>query len=221
MGHAYSAYQQSYASYYALRKAGASKKKALWYGGTMGLIFQTPIEIFDGLYEGWGFSWSDMLANTLGSALLISQEALFDEQILLMKFSYAPSPYAAYYPPLGEKPLEQFFYDYNGHTYWLSGNLKKMTGLEIFPNWLNIAVGYSGNGMLKEFENPAFYRGEVLPYFSRDRQFLLSLDVDFTRIPTQKKWLRVIFRAANMIKVPFPAIEYNKSEGFVMRAFYF
>ena len=74
-GHTYSAYQQSYASYYALRKAGVSKKTAFLYGGTLGLIFQTPMEISDGLYEGWGFSLSDMLANTLESALLISQEA--------------------------------------------------------------------------------------------------------------------------------------------------
>jgi VanZ family protein len=220
-GHAYTAYQQSYASYYALRKAGVSKRKALLYGGTLGIIFQTPIEIFDGLYEGWGFSWSDMLANTLGSALVISQEALFDEQVVLMKFSYASSPYAAYYPPLGETPLEQFFYDYNGHTYWLSGNLKKMSGLAIFPDWLNIAIGYSGNGMLKEFENPTTYQGNPLPVTNRHRQFLLSLDVDFTRIPVQKRWLKALFRAANMVKVPFPALEYNKIEGFKMRPFYF
>lgn len=39
--------------------------KELIYGGPIGLIFQTPIEIFDGLYEKWGYSWPDMAANTI------------------------------------------------------------------------------------------------------------------------------------------------------------
>lgn len=54
-GHAYVAYHESYIAYYALRWAGVDKKRALIYGGLAGIIFQTPIEVFDGLYEGWGF----------------------------------------------------------------------------------------------------------------------------------------------------------------------
>jgi hypothetical protein len=220
-GHAFTAYRESAAAYRALRSAGVSKKKALLYGGPMGLVFQTPIEIFDGLYEGWGFSWSDMIANTFGSALFMAQEVAFDQQILLMKFSYSPSPYAAYYPPLGDTPVEQFFYDYNGHTYWLSANINSIVENSWVPDWLNVAVGFSGNGMLKEFENPSTYRGEALPEFIRHRQYILSLDIDFSRIHTDRKWLKIILRAANLIKVPFPALEYNKIEGFVFRPLYF
>ena len=220
-GHAFTAYRESYAFYHGLRKAGVNKKKALLYGGSMGLIFQTPIEIFDGMYEGWGFSWSDMAANTFGSALFIGQELLFDEQLILMKFSYAPSPYAAYYPPLGENPIQQFFYDYNGHTYWLSANMNSTFGTDIFPDWLNFACGYGANGMLREFDNPSYYRGEALPDFTRNRQFLFSLDVDFTRIPTDKKWLKTVFRGLNMVKVPFPAFEYSSENGLQFKPFYF
>jgi uncharacterized protein YfiM (DUF2279 family) len=220
-GHAFTAYRESAAAYRALRSAGVSKKKALLFGGPIGLVFQTPIEIFDGLYEGWGFSWSDMIANTFGSALFMAQEVAFDQQILLMKFSYSPSPYAAYYPPLGDTPVEQFFYDYNGHTYWLSANINSIVENSWVPDWLNVAVGYSGNGMLKEFENPSTYRGEALPEFIRHRQYILSLDIDFSRIHTDRKWLKMILRAANLIKVPFPALEYNKIEGFVFRPLYF
>ncbi len=220
-GHAFTAYRESAAAYRALRSAGVSKKKALLFGGPIGLVFQTPIEIFDGLYEGWGFSWSDLIANTFGSALFMAQEVAFDQQILLMKFSYSPSPYAAYYPPLGDTPVEQFFYDYNGHTYWLSANINSIVENSWVPDWLNVAVGYSGNGMLKEFENPSTYRGEALPEFIRHRQYILSLDIDFSRIHTDRKWLKMILRAANLIKVPFPALEYNKIEGFVFRPLYF
>src|SRR5690606_12332168 len=38
-GHAYSAYWESYAAYHALRWAGLSKKKALIFGGPVGLVF--------------------------------------------------------------------------------------------------------------------------------------------------------------------------------------
>jgi hypothetical protein len=209
-GHAYGAYRESYATYYALRWAGLDKKKALIFGAPMGLILQTPIEIFDGMYEGWGFSWSDMVANTFGSALFTTQEMLFDDQLVLMKFSYSPSIYPKYHYILGETQLERFFYDYNGHTYWFSANIKKITGIRAIPGWLNFAVGYSANGMIKEFENPVTYRGEPFPHLKRYRQWLFSFDIDLSRVHTNKKWLRSIFRTVNLIKIPFPAVEVNR-----------
>jgi len=220
-GHAFTAYRESYAAYHALRWSGLSKKKALLYGGPMGLIFQTPIEVLDGMYEGWGFSWSDMGANAFGSALFVAQEVTFDEQIVLMKFSYSPSPYAKLHPTLGETHLESLFQDYNAHTYWLSFNLQKMTVSEKLPKWLNLAFGYSANGMIFEFFNPDFHDGKDLRGLVRHRQYLFSLDVDFSRIQTRKKWLQKVFRAVNLVKVPFPALEWNKVERFRVRPFYF
>ena len=55
-GHAFGAYQYSRKGYEALRWAGVSRKKALIFGGPLGIVLQSPIEIFDGLYEGYGFS---------------------------------------------------------------------------------------------------------------------------------------------------------------------
>lgn len=220
-GHAYAAYRQSYSAYYALRWAGLEKKKALIYGAPMGLVFQTPIEIFDGLYEGWGFSWPDMAANAFGTALFMTQEGLFNDQVFLMKFSYAPSEYPAYHHALGENPVESFFLDYNAHTYWLSGNLQQLTGSQKIPAWLNVAFGYSANGMIKEFENPTFYLGEPFPHLERYRQYLFSLDIDCTKIETHNKWVQKLLRAVNLIKVPFPALEYNRVDGMRFRPFYF
>jgi len=220
-GHAFGAYRESYSAYYALRWAGLDKKKSLLYGGTLGIIFQTPIEIFDGLYEGWGFSWTDMAANTLGSVLFITQEALFDEQVVMMKFSYSPSIYPEYHSILGEAHWERFFLDYNGHTYWLSGSMQTLTGIKSIPPWLNIAFGYSANGMIYEFDNPLYYQGQPFPYFERYRQFLFSLDINFSKIPTSNKWLKKTFRAINLLKVPFPTLEINKVNGMKFRGFYF
>jgi len=220
-GHAYSSYHESYNAYYALRWAGLSKKKALVYGGCLGMLFQAPIEIFDGLYEGWGFSWYDIIANNLGSVLFITQEAILDEQFVLMKFSYSPSGYPKYHSILGDNQFESFFFDYNGHTYWLSVNLKSITKWEKLPKWLNFAFGYSGNGMIKEFENPEYYMGEPFPHLDRYRQYVFSLDIDLSRIPVKKTWLKKTFRFINLIKIPFPAIEINKADKIKFYPIYF
>ncbi|MDF1551347.1 MAG: hypothetical protein P1P88_26230 [Bacteroidales bacterium] len=55
-GHAFGAYVESYIGYYSLRKIGVSKTNSLIFGGSLGLVLQTPIEIMDGIHEGWGFS---------------------------------------------------------------------------------------------------------------------------------------------------------------------
>ena len=220
-GHAYVSYWESSAAYHALRWAGVDKKKAFLWGGPVGFIAQAPIEIFDGLYEGWGFSWWDMAANAFGAALFTAQQAALDEQLVLMKFSYSPSVYPDYHSYLGETHFERFFLDYNGHTYWFSANLNGITGLERIPSWLNIALGYSANGMIKEFENPLYYQGKPFPHLERYRQYLFSVDIDFSRIETNKKWLGTFLRAVNRLKVPFPALEYNRVDGIVFRPLYF
>jgi hypothetical protein len=213
LGHSYAAYFESYVCYHWLRRAGVPKNKALLYGGTMGLILQTPIEIFDGMYEGWGFSWGDMAANAAGSALLIGQELLFNEQVFRHKFSFSKSEYfeqANGY--LGNSVFESFFYDYNSHTHWLSVNANRLFLYDKLPPWINISVGYSAGGMFGEFENRQYYRGARLPNVDRTRQFLLSLDIDWEKIPTDSRFLKGLFKGLNFIKLPFPAIEINSQK---------
>lgn len=220
-GHAFAAYHESYAAYYALRWAGMNKRKALILGGPIGLIFQTPIEIFDGMYKGWGFSWPDMIANAFGSALFMLQEGLFDRQVVFMKYSYSPSPYPKYHEALGRTHLERFFLDYNGHTYWFSINIKSLTGSSNIPAWLNISFGYSANGMIKEFENPSWYKGKPFPSLERYRQYVFSLDLDMTQIHTRKKWVRQMLSFVNLVKIPFPALEFNRVDKFRGHFIYF
>jgi hypothetical protein len=221
-GHAYGAYQYSRNGYEALRWAGIGHKKALWYGGPLGLILQTPIEIFDGIYEGYGFSKGDMIANAAGSALFMIQQGLLKDQTVKMKFSYSPSLYAQINPRgLGDTHLERFFMDYNGHTYWLSANFKQISSIKKIPDWLNIAVGYSGNGMLSEFTNRNYYNGAYIQPVERYRQWLLSLDVDFTKIKTKRKFLKGLFSVLNAVKIPFPALEYSRVNQLKVNPFYF
>ena len=84
------------------------KKNQLIYGATLGFVFLTTIEVLDGFSEEWGFSTGDIMANALGTGLLIGQELLWDEQRLQMKFSFMTSEYAANNPDkLGSTPLQQ------------------------------------------------------------------------------------------------------------------
>src|SRR5690606_18450101 len=154
--------------------AGFSRKEALWYGGTLGFVLQAPIEIMDGIHEGYGFSAGDMLANFIGSAMVVGQELIFKEQVARFKFSYSETGYSrranGY---LGTTSLNRILKDYNGHTYWLSVPVNKLIRNEILPDWLSISAGYGAKGMFGEFENISDYNGVQFPETIRYRQFLI------------------------------------------------
>ena len=214
-GHMFGSYVYSYIGYFGLLKLGATRKEALIFGSTLGFVLQFPIEIMDGLHEGYGFSWGDIVANTLGSALVFGQELLFREQVIKYKFSYWESEYSknsnGYY---GNTTMNRLFKDYNGHTYWFSVPFKKFVLKQSLPPWLSISFGYGANGMYGEFENITSYNGVAIPETERYRQYLLSLDIDWPKIKTNSKFLNVLFKGMTFIKLPFPTLEYNSKGQF-------
>lgn len=224
IGHITTAQHVGRAGIAALRWTGLEEKKAIWYGGSIGLVFLTSVEIFDGLSEEWGFSPGDFVANALGAGLAIGQESKWKEQRILTKWSYQASPYAQYRPELlGESGSERWLKDYNGQTYWLSLNLKStLLKNSNLPPWLNMAVGYSIEGYVGANRNPTENSdGELIPHFERYGQVYLSPDIDLSKIPTTSKFLRTILDALNFIKVPMPAIEHNRIDGFSFHWFQF
>lgn len=214
-GHMFGGYVYSYIGYFGLLKLGTSRKESLIFGSTLGFVLQFPIEIMDGLHEGYGFSWGDIAANTMGSALVFGQELLFREQVVKYKFSYWESEYSknanGYF---GQTTTNRLLKDYNGHTYWFSMPLTKFAFKQSLPPWLNIAIGYGANGMYGEFENISNYNGVSIPETERYRQYLLSLDLDWTKIKTNSGFLKVLFKGMTFVKLPFPALEYNSKGEF-------
>jgi hypothetical protein len=214
-GHMFGGYVYSYIGYFGLLKLGATRKEALMFGSSLGFVLQFPIEIMDGIHEGYGFSWGDIAANTMGSALVFGQELLFREQVVKYKFSYRESEYARNSNGLfGQTTMNRFLKDYNGHTYWLSMPLNKVVFRQTLPSWLNIAVGYGANGMYGEFKNATSFNGVVIPETERYRQYLLSLDIDWTRIKTNSRFLKSLFKGLTFVKLPFPTLEYNSKGQF-------
>ena len=223
-GHTTTAYHVGLIGYEALRLAGWDEKHSLIYGGPLGFLYLTTVEILDGLSAGWGFSWGDVTANALGTGLFMGQQALWHEQRISMKYSYHKTEFTQYRPDLyGTTLPENMLKDYNGQTIWLSFNIKSLflNNESKFPQWLNIALGYSADGMTGGFYNATHYKGNKIPEFTRTRQFVLSPDIDLTRIPVKNKYLKTALKVLSFIKIPMPAIMIDSQGNFNAYWLYF
>jgi uncharacterized protein YfiM (DUF2279 family) len=201
---------------------GMEKKKATWIGGTAGLAFLTTIEIFDGYSEEWGFSTGDMIANCAGTAMAISQELLWEDQRIKIKFSWHATDYAQYNPDLlGDDFPETLFKDYNGQTYWLSANISSFFPASKFPEWLNFSVGYGAEGMTSAGNEPSDSEIADTPDFERYRQFYIAPDIELSNLKVKSKLLKSVFGVFGFIKFPAPAIEINGNDQVKFHWLYF
>lgn len=198
-GHGFSGYLLSQKAGDSYRWSGV-KKSYPWIGFGIGMSYLGALEFMDAYNQGWGFSTYDVLANFSGGALYLSQELIFKKQLVLPKFSFFPSKYAAYRPEvLGKNFPEQLLKDYNGQTYWFSFPIGGFAPSVKKMNWLCLSLGYSVDQKLV---------GDQDAYldFRAARQFLVSLDIDLTRLPIKNPTLKKVLSQLNMIKIPFSAL---------------
>ncbi len=219
VGHMYSCYYEGVVGIDMLKWAGFSHRTSSIVGGAYGFFIQSGVEIFDGFSEAWGASTGDMIANALGASLVIGQSLAWDEQRIWMKLSFQPTEYASIRPDLlGGNYVESLFKDYNGQTFWLSGNIKSfLPEKSKFPAWLNLAFGYGINGFVSSDDNLFERDGQNFDYthITQSRQFYLSPDIDLTRIKTNNKALKIGLRLFNCLKFPLPGLAYdNKTRKF-------
>lgn len=193
--------------------SGISRNNSRLIGSLISFGYLSSFELMDGRAEEWGFSWSDIGANALGSGWYLWQDLTWKEQRIKLKFSAHLSPYAKYRPTvLGSTFAERLLKDYNGQTYWLSINPSMFLSDESsFPKWLSIAFGYSVEEKVNGMENDySIQHNSEIVEFSARRQYLVSLDIDLSRLPIKRQWLKTICNIFNHIKIPFPAIEFTK-----------
>ncbi len=216
VGHAWSTYQISEHTSKLWEWAGTDKKKAVIIGSISGMAYLSIIEILDGYSDKWGFSIPDIMANTSGAAFFLGQEMLWDEQRIRIKLSYHPVQYGELSGRandlFGSGKVEKLLKDYNGQTYWASINVKSFFPESRFPCWLNLALGYGAERMLggygnswKDAAGTVYSRTDIARY----KKFLLSADVDLTKINTKNKVLKTAFSLINVLKIPAPAISIN------------
>jgi hypothetical protein len=204
-GHFLSSYTASRILFGGFHSGGMSEMHSLILSSGLALAGISTIEVFDGFSSGWGASASDLAFNSAGVLLFAAQELAWNEQWVIPKISWHPTDFAHYRPDvLGSSLPERMMKDYNGHTIWLSLNLRSLTGADFLPPWLCLSPGYGAEGMISGYDDPS-----ITPYFKRYRQYYLSLDADLSKIKTRSKALNAVLKAINLVKVPFPGVEFS------------
>jgi len=214
--HSFAAFQMSRFFIQILIWQGVEEEQAKRVGVWSGVFFVSPIEILDGVSQGYGFSWYDILANVLGSAFLWIQFKLFGLVKFMPKFSFSPTDFSGMRKEmLGSSLMSQLFKDYNGQTYWICFSPNIFLRKPIFPDWLSLAIGYGGENLLGGHDN--VWRQEDkefdLSALHRYRQFYLSLDLNFQNMVEDKPWKRGLKFIVSCIKFPFPSIVYSTERG--------
>lgn len=198
-GHGLHAYFVSDLTTKAYRWAGVSGNESILYGSLTGWLWMLQIEIMDGFFADWGFSWGDLLANTAGAGFSALNQ-LYPEVFggLQPKISYQTSDALKNHTYLnGSKdPID----DYEGITFWLGINpyhYLPSSVQEDVPVWLRplgLAVGYSAEGIA------------VMPHGGK-REIFIGLDIDLRQIPVgESNFLKFLISELNFVRLPLPAV---------------
>ena len=202
LGHFTTSYYIGVLGIKSYKWAGFSERQSIWLGGMTGTFFQSAIEILDGFSNEWGASSGDLLANSLGSFLAISQALHWSEQKFMIKYSFKPSDISNSNTDLfGDSFIQKTLKDYNGQNYWLTFNFNNVfkTDFKLFPSWLNLALGHGANNMYSE--------NNSINNQKKYRQFLISLDINTNKLNISNKYLRSFLDLFGFIKIPMPTLE--------------
>ncbi|MBM76852.1 MAG: DUF2279 domain-containing protein [Crocinitomicaceae bacterium] len=215
VGHVCTAYQMNLNSYAIFSKFQENQNKVLLKSSLYSFGYLAGMEMLDGFSKEWGFSWYDIISNGIGTGLFAFQQKKWGKNRFDIKFSSHLTPYANCRPNvLGSSKLERIFKDYNGQTYWLTVDLSKFIKKDITAiKWLNLALGYSVDGLTGAYENPyPSQYGHDCNEYQRKSKFLLSFDINLRNINTKNKILKSILSPFSVIKIPFPTLQIMKNE---------
>lgn len=234
LGHFFTTYSDARLTGAAARWTGLSQRRSAWVGFGIGHFLQGTFEVLDGFSSSYGFSWGDVGCNVLGGGLFLGQELGWREQRIVVKMSGWPVRYdqspiysvdnqhvttlsARAEELYGSGFVNLFLKNYNTLNIWTSVNLRSFSPRKEsskMPPWLNLAVGYGSNNLFRgepiyEWNDPktgALFKIDPLKY-PRERQFFLSPDIDLRRIRVKNRFLKALLGAANVFKIPAPALE--------------
>lgn len=199
IGHFVETYFMSYFTSKIYRWSGFSAKTSILLGSLTGLLWMTQIEVTDGFFKAWGFSYLDYGMNILGAGYSALQQ-LHPDQLKAYRFkvSYWPSEAykKGYYSTVSKSMLD----DYEGFTWWFAVNIHDaMPGSwrSSYPKWLSpwgLTIGHSVQNIARDV-------------FGGQREIIIGLDFDVTKIPTgDSKFLKFAKDMVNFIRLPLPAI---------------
>jgi hypothetical protein len=196
-GHMLGGYHLARIGYAGLREACVSDKKAIAWSAAYAALFQLQIEIFDGQFKKYGFSYADMIANTTGQTLAVMQELHPSWRVVKPTFSYHQTRALKNNVPGSElRPS----LDYSGQTYWFSADLSQIlpNGAQYWPSFIRFSAGHS----ITDWTNPTTGASQ-----RARRKILLSLDFDFEKLPGNAPLWRTIKHTLSYYHFPAPALE--------------
>lgn len=205
-GHMFGGYHLARIGNALLRDACASKSHALLWSAAYATAFQLQIEIWDGMYKKYGFSYADLIANTTGMAFAVAQQKYPSLKAIKPTISYrrtAAMRNARNIPGELRPSL-----DYSGQTYWFAADVNAMLPDDVkqyWPSFLRISAGHSITDWV-DAKTGANMRAQ--------RKILLSIDIDVEKLPGNNPIWRTVKRNLSYIHIPSPALQLTpKFEG--------
>ena len=200
-GHMFGGYHLARVGYAGLREACVSDKKAIIWSAAYAAAFQLQIEIFDGHFKKYGFSYADMIANTTGQTLAVMQELHPSWRAIKPTFSYRKTRAMLNTEKglIGGELRPSL--DYSGQTYWFSADMEQLLPAGAKPYWpsfIRLSAGHS----VTDWINP-----ETGGPQRAQRKILLSLDFDPDKLPGDAPWWRSVKRTLSYYHFPAPALE--------------
>ena len=197
-GHAVGGYHLARFGAAFLRSACMSKPKAIAWSAAYAAVFQLQIEIFDGMFEKYGFSYADLLANTAGTALAVLHETHPKTRAIKPLISYWPTEALRNRDNIGGELRPSL--DYSGQTYWLSADVNAMlpdNAKRYWPSFLRVSAGHS----ITDWIDPA--TGANL---RAKRKIVLTIDFDAEKLPGENRIWKTFKRQLSYIHLPSPAL---------------
>lgn len=198
-GHMFGGYHLARTGDALLRDACASKAHALLWSAAYAAAFQLQIEIWDGMYVKYGFSYADVIANTTGLAFALGQQKYPRLRAIKPTMSYSRS--AAMRNAKNIPGELRPSLDYSGQTYWFSTDVNALlpdNAKRYWPAFLRISAGHS----ITDWIDP----GTGANMRAR-RQLLLSIDLDVEKLPGNNPIWRTVKRNLSYIHLPAPALQ--------------
>ncbi|MEO5579503.1 MAG: DUF2279 domain-containing protein [Gemmatimonadaceae bacterium] len=198
-GHLHGGYHLARFGNALLRGACVGKGRANLWSAVYAAAFQLQIEIWDGKYEKYGFSYPDLIANTTGTAIAVVHTVYPGTRAIKPTISYFPT---AALRNADNVPGElRPSLDYSGQTYWVSADVDALlpeNAKRYWPAFLRVSAGHS----ITDWIDPA--TGANL---RAKRRILLTLDFDAEKLPGENRIWKTIKRQLGYIHLPSPALQ--------------
>jgi hypothetical protein len=201
-GHLFGGYQLTRVGHDALKYACVSEKKAQLISAGYALFFQTQIEVFDGHYKKYGFSYADELANATGLVFAVAQERHPWLKAIKPTMSYHQTAALRnrnnYPTPTELRPS----LDYSGQTYWFSTDVNALLPddkKKYWPSAVRLSFGHSITDWILP-TNGAQVRAK--------RRIFVSLDLDPEKLPGDNHLWKQIKHELSYYHMPAPALQF-------------